>query len=178
MTLTEDQKMKLSAIEMLRHQVQTLTVSEREEYERIYARLDRARADLRRATKRSDVPKIASAERAVARATAARDAFISPRVAHLRASAPRRIVARFEAHWGGPSTRGVHVQVCEMVLDHLDLSGPSYRTVRVVSDVGGPPTGAHGAPDSMGVAWFAIADQIARGFMTPIEGAAEGRIIP
>ena len=50
-----------------------------------------------------------------------------------------------------------------MVLDHKDLSGPSYRTVRVLKDEGAPPTNARSAPDVMGVAWFAIADQIKRG---------------
>jgi hypothetical protein len=146
-----------------------LNAAEREEYARIEARLSRAKADLRRATKRGDATKIAAAERAINKASTAHDAFVYPRVAHLRASAPQRVIARFEGRWRGTSGHGAHVQVCEMVLDHLDLSGPSYRTVRVVSDVGGPPTGARSAPDVMGVAWFAIADQIARGHMTPID---------
>jgi hypothetical protein len=58
-----------------------------------------------------------------------------------------------------------------MVLDHKDLSGPSYRTVRVLKDEGGPPANARSAPDRMGVAWFAIADQIRRGHIVVLGDA-------
>lgn len=146
-----------------------LNAAERAEYERIDARLSRARADLRRATKRGDIKKVAAAERAINKASAAYDAFVYPRVARLRASAPQRIIAQFEGRWRGPSGPGIHMQVCEMVLECLELHGPQYRTVRVVSDVGGPPTCARSAPDNMGVAWFAIADQIASGRMKIID---------
>lgn len=138
-----------------------LTDSERAEYERVCARLDRATGDLRRATKKGDAKKIAAAERAVARHTAARKALVDPHVGHLWA--PERIIAKSEGHWHGPSGTGIHYQECEMVLDHKDLSGPSYRTVRVVKDVGGPPTNARTPFHGMGVAWFAIKEQIQRG---------------
>lgn len=138
-----------------------LSDAERAEYNRVSARLRRADTDRRRAEKRGDAQKLAAAERSLARAREARDAIVASHVSHLRA--PARIIAKFEGHWRGPSGAGIHRQECEMVLDHKDLSGPSYRTVRVLKDEGGPPTNAHHAPDGMGVAWFAIADQIQRG---------------
>jgi len=97
----------------------------------------------------------------MARAREARDAIVEPHVSRLWA--PARIVATFASPWRGPSSSGIHRQQCEMVLDHKDLSGPSYRTVRVLKDEGGPPTFARHAPDRMGVAWFAIADQVRSG---------------
>jgi hypothetical protein len=138
-----------------------LSSDERVAYERICARLARASSDKRRAAKRSDATKLAAAERAITRAKNAREAFLAPKVGSLWA--PTRIIGKFEGHWHGPSGSGIHRHECEMVLDHKDLSGPSYRTVRVLKDEGGPPTNAHAAPDVMGVAWFAIADQIRRG---------------
>ena len=138
-----------------------LTGAESKEYERICARLQRAGSDLRRAEKRGDAKKLAAAERAIARAKQFREAFVNPRVGHLWA--PARIIGKFESCWSGPGVSGVHHQECEMVLDHKDLSGPNYWTVRVLRDEGGPPTKARSAPDSMGVAWFAITEQIKRG---------------
>lgn len=138
-----------------------LSGSERTEYERICKRVDRAATTFRRETKRGDDKKRAAAERALANAKALRAEFLAPKVDHLWA--PARIIYKTEGRWSGPSGSGVHRWECEMVLDEKDLSGPSYRTVRVLKDAGGPPTNAHSAPDSMGVAWFAITDQIKRG---------------
>jgi hypothetical protein len=132
--------------------------TDRENYDRIWTRLARATSDKRRAEKRGDAKKLAAAERAIARAKEARDALLVPAVGHLWA--PARIIAKFEGHWHGKSGAGIHHHACEMVLDHKDLSGPEYRTVRVLKDEGGPPTNARSAPDVMGVAWSAIADQI------------------
>ena len=152
---------KLAAIERLATSGPQLSGSERDEYERICARLHRAQSALRGAKKRSDEKKIASAERSVANAQAALREFLSPKVDSLWA--PARIVYKTEAHWTGKSGTGIHRWECEMVLDRKDLSGPHYQTVRVLKDEGGPPTNARSAPDSMGVAWFAINDQIERG---------------
>ena len=138
-----------------------LSSTEREEYARISARLQRAESDRRRAEKRGDAKKLAAAARAITRAKQAREAFTRPRVGHLWA--PTRIIGKFEGRWRGPAGAGAHHQECEMVLDHKDLSGPHYRTVRVLRDEGGPPTNARSAPEGMGVAWFAIAEQIKRG---------------
>lgn len=157
MTIAE----KLANIEKIAASGPQLSGSERAEYDRIWNRIARASADLRRAKKRGDEKKATSAERSLANASAMRDEFLAPKVGHLWA--PVRIIAKFEGHWHGRSGSGVHRHECEMVLDHKDLSGPSYRTVRVLKDEGGPPTNAHSAPDVMGVAWFAIAEQIKRG---------------
>lgn len=156
MTIAE----KLVDIEKLAMSGPQLSDSERAEYERICARISRASADLRRAKKRSDAKKAASAERSLANASVMRDEFLAPKVSHLWA--PARIIAKFERHWSGPSGSGsgIHHHTCEMILDHKDLSGPSYRKVRVLKDEGGPPTNARSAPDVMGVAWFAITDLI------------------
>lgn len=135
-----------------------LVGADRETYDRIWARLARASGDKRRAEKRGDAKKLAAAERAITRAKEARDALLVPAVGHLWA--PARIIATFERHWHGKSGTGIHHQTCEMVLDHKDLSGPQYRTVRVLKDEGAPPTNARSAPDVMGVAWSALADQI------------------
>jgi len=139
-------------------------------YDKIYARLRRAEGDLRRATKRADAKKIELAKRAIARARDARDAFCAPRVGHLYA--PQHVIAKFEAHWSGPSGSGIHRQECEMVLDHIDISGPQYRTTRVLKDEGGPPTGARGAPGLLGVAWFAVRDHIDRGVLVVLDEEA------
>ena len=152
---------KLARIPAILAMQPKLSSAEREEYKRIRARLQRAESDRRRAEKRGDAKKLAAAERAITRAKQFREAFVQPRVDQLWA--PARIIGKFEGHWHGPSGTGIHHQECEMVLDHKDLSGPSYRTVRVLKDEGGPPTNARSAPDVMGVAWFAIADQIKRG---------------
>jgi len=152
---------KLAHIEKLAASGPQLSGSERAEYDRIDNRISRASADLRRAKKRGDEKKAASAERSLANAKAQRAEFLAPKVNHLWA--PARIVAKFKHLWSGPGVSGFHVQECEMVLDHKDLTGPSYRTVRVLKNEGGPPSNARSAPDTMGVAWFAIADQIKRG---------------
>jgi hypothetical protein len=139
-----------------------LSGTEREEYDRICKQLHRAEGDLRRARERGDAKKLATAERAIARAKEARATLVHPRVGHLWA--PARIIGKFESRWSGRSGgSGIHRQECEMVLDYKDLSGPHYRTVRVLRDENGPPTNPRGAPDSMGVAWFALAGQIAAG---------------
>ncbi len=152
---------KLANIEKLATSGPRLSGSERVEYDRIGNRISRASADLRRAKKRGDAKKAVSAERSLANATAMRDEFLAPKVGHL--SAPVRIIAKFESHWHGRSGTGIHRQECEMVLDHKGLSGPSYRTVHVLKDEGGPSTNARSTPDGMGIAWFAIDDQIKRG---------------
>jgi hypothetical protein len=116
---------------------------------------------LQRAKKRADEKKAASAERSLTNARVALKDFLSPKVDHLWA--PMRIIAKFKQAWSGPGVAGFHVHECEMVLDRKDLSGPHYRTVRVLKDENGPPTNARSAPTSMGVAWFAISEQIKRG---------------
>jgi hypothetical protein len=131
---------------------------DRETYDRIWSRLVRACRDKRRAEKRGDAKHLAAAERAIARANEARDVLLAPVVGSLWA--PARIIIKRESHWYGKSGTGVHRHACEMVLDHKDLSGPQYRTVRVLKDEGGPPTNARPAPATMGVAWSAITDQI------------------
>ena len=152
---------KLANINKLLALQPQLSGAEREEYDRIWARLSRAESDKRRAVKRGDTKKLAAAERALTRAKQFREAFVQPRIGHLWA--PARIIYKTEGHWNGPSGAGIHRWECEMVLDHKDLSGPAYRTVRVLKDEGGPPTNARSAPDTMGVAWFAVADQIKNG---------------
>lgn len=152
---------KLANITKLATSGPQLSGSERTEYDRIYNRINRANADLRRAKKRGDAKKTASAERALANANAMRAEFLAPKVDHLWA--PARIIAKFEGRWRGPSGTGIHRHECEMVLDHKDLSGPRYCTVRVLKDEGAPPTNARSAPTSMGVAWFAVKEQIERG---------------
>ena len=151
----------LAKIEAIRAQQPQLSPDENLEHDLIHKRLYRAEGDLRRAKNCGDAKKTATAERAVARHKAALQAFVEPRVGHLWA--PERIIAKSEGRWSGPSGRGVHRQECEMVLDHKDISGPSYRTVRVVKDEGGPPTNARQPFQVMGVAWYAIEDQIRRG---------------
>jgi len=141
-----------------------LTAEQRAEYEKIRDREIRAAGALRTARRKDDAIVIATAERRIAKARAAADAFAAPFLANLP-TAPLRILATFKGAWSGPNgTNGMHVQVCEMVLDRCEISGPKYQTVRVISDEGGPATTwARKAPSSMGVAWFAIGDQIARG---------------
>ena len=151
---------KLAGITKILATQPQLSAAERDEYDQILARLSRAEGDRRRAQKRGDAKKLAAAERAVTRAKQFREAFVGPWIGPLWA--PTRIIATFEGHWHGRSGSGVHLQECEMILDYKDLSGPSYRTVRVLKDEGGPPTDARSAPDVMGVAWFAIGEQIKR----------------
>lgn len=145
-------------VEMMTACQPKLSPADQQEHERIWKRLHRAEGELRRATKHGEAKKVAAAERAVARTKAAREAFVEPRVAHL--TAPARIIGKFESRWSGPDVAGIHRQECEMVLDHKDISGPQYRTVRVLKDEGGPPTNARSAPSLMGVAWFALWEQI------------------
>jgi len=155
MTTLVDKLRRMNAARAKRPQ---LLGTDRETYDRIWARLARASSDKRRAEKRGDAKKVAAAERAIARAKEARDVLLVPAVGHLWA--PARIIAKFEGYWCGKSGAGIHRHACEMILDHKDLSGPEYRTVCVLKDEGGPPTNARSAPDVMGVAWSAIADQI------------------
>lgn len=138
-----------------------LSAAEHAQYERLGKSLSRARAALAREKKRGDAKKIASAERSLANALARRAAFVTPKVEHL--ACPTRIIAKFDAHWHGSSGTGIHHHECEMILDYKDIAGPNYKTVRVWKDEGAPPTNARGAPDAMGVAWWAIEEQIARG---------------
>jgi hypothetical protein len=159
--MTSPDNNKLANISTILALQPQLSGTERAEYERINQRLHRAESDLRRAKKRGDEHKLMLAERAIVRAKQFREAFVNPRVGRLWA--PARIIGKFEGRWSGPDVAGVHHQECEMILDCKDLSGPNYRTVRVLRDEGGPPTNPRGAPDSMGVAWFALADQIKSG---------------
>lgn len=152
---------KLARIDTALAKQPQLSTAERAEYDRIWERLRRAKSDRRRAEKRGDAKKLAAAERAIVRATEARETLVLPHVGHLWA--PARIIGKFESRWSGPGVAGSHVQECEMVLDHKDISGPEYRTVRVLKDEGAPPTNARSAPTVMGVAWFAVKEQIERG---------------
>jgi len=131
-----------------------LSEAESAKYEKICARLHRANTERRRAEKRGDAKKLAAATRAISRARADRDAIVAPHVSHL--PAPTRILCNDEYPWSGPSGSGIHRISYEMILDCKDLSGPDYRTVRVLKDEGGPPTNARSAPTSMGVAWHAV----------------------
>jgi len=151
---------QLARIDQLATSGPQLSGSERAEYDRISARIDRANGDLRRAKKSGDDKKAYSAERSLTNAKAQLAEFLSPKVDHLWA--PARIIAKFKHLWSGPGVSGFHVHECEMVLDRKDLSGPQYRTVRVLKDEGAPPVNPRSAPHAMGVAWFAIADQIKR----------------
>lgn len=153
---------KLAAIEKRASSGPQLSGSERTEYERLDKRVSRASANLRRAQKRGDEKKAASAERSLANAKAGLKEFLSPKVDHLWA--PARIIGKFEGHWHGKSgTSGIHRHECEMVLDSKDLSGPQYRTVRVLKDEGAPPTNARSAPHTMGVSWIYLQEQIQGG---------------
>jgi len=151
----------LTNIEKLAASGPQLSGSERAEHERVEKRVSRASAALRLAKKRGDAKKAASAERSLANANAMRAEFLAPKVGHLWA--PIRIIAKFKQLWSGPGVSGFHVHECEMVLDRKDLSGPHYRTVRVLKDEGGPPTNARAPFNIMGVAWHAIAGQIKSG---------------
>jgi hypothetical protein len=158
---------KLKRIEKIMSSGPKLSEAERNEYDRISKRLCRAEGDLRRAKKRDDAKKIASAERSAARAKAQRTELLAPKVDPLWA--PTRIIAKSEGHWVGPSGSGIHHVECEMILDYKDVSGPQYRTVRVLKDEGGPPTNARAPFDIMGVAWWAIDEQIKRGWIVVLD---------
>ena len=161
---------KLSNIERLATSGPQLLGSERAEYDLICARIHRAQGDVRRAQKRGDAQKTASAQRSLGNAEARRTEFLAPKVDRLWA--PVRIISKGEGHWHGPSGSGVHRYECEMVLDYKDLSGPQYRTVRVLKDEGGPPTNARKPHDTMGVAWWAITGQIERGGIVVLDAGA------
>lgn len=79
-----------------------------------------------------------------------------------------RIIFKTASPWVGPSGRGLHEFTVEMKLESIRANGPDYVLVKVISETGAPPTGAHSAPSRMGCVWDAIADQIARGAVTPI----------
>lgn len=142
-------------------QAPLLTEAQRVEWERIQTRVARANATLRRARKRGDEVEIGKAKRAHERACEARARFCEPLTAGLYA--PTRVRATFEHRWFSHPVVGQHVFVVEMVLDRRDISGPQYRTVRVISEVGAPPTGARSAPTCSGIAWFAVRDVISSG---------------
>lgn len=177
--MTESITEGLSRIEAAVASQPKLSREEYVEYQQICTRLERVKGDLRRAKNKSlrggageaDTKKIAAAERGVEKHTATFKALVDPHVGHLWA--PTRIIAKSEGRWSGPSGQGIHYQECEMVLDHKDLSGPSYRTVRVIKDVGGPPTDARQPFQVMGVAWHAIEDQIRRGDIVVVD---EGKL--
>ncbi len=59
-----------------------------------------------------------------------------------------------------------------MRLDHVKSHGPQYVTTMVMRDEGGPPTNSHQPPTSMGVAWYAINEMVARGAIIVIDGAS------
>lgn len=149
---------KLASIEKRAMSGPQLSGPERAEYERIEKRVSRASADLRRAQKRGDEKKGASAERSLANAKASLKEFLSPKVDHLWA--PARIISKSKQLWSGPGVSGFHIHECEMVLESKELSGARYRTVRVLKDEGGPPTNARSAPTAMGVSWSYIHEQI------------------
>ena len=155
-------------VEAIQAALPRLSEMEYAQYEKICTRLQRAEADKRRGTKRDDAKTIAAADRAIARATAARDALIKPYVDPRWA--PSRIIYKSDAYWTGPAGGwGKHHQECEMVLDHKDLSGPTYRTVRVLKDEGAPPTNARPPFQIVGVAWHAIRPQIDRGHLIVLD---------
>lgn len=74
--------------------------------------------------------------------------------------APERVEWTCRYLWGRANW---HVIVVEAVLEREEQSGPQYKMVRVISDVGGPPTNARKPPDSMGIAWFALPEHLANG---------------
>lgn len=152
---------QLANIERLANSGPQMSKTELQEYERICARIQRSTGDLRRATTRGDTKLVTAAERSLNRAKALRAAFLGPKVDHRWA--PERIIHKTDAPWYGKARRGVHRHECEMILDHKDLAGPQYHTVRVLVDDGGPPTDARHAPSSMGVAWYAIDSRIKSG---------------
>ncbi len=145
----------------------TLSSAESASIQKIYTRSDRANGDLRRAQKLGDAKKIASAQRAIARAQDAMAAIENPKISHLWA--PRRIRYTSASPWRGPTGQGMHRYEIEMVLDHKNISGPQYRKVRVISESGAPPTGSREAPEVMGTAWHALQDSIDRGDIVVIE---------
>lgn len=152
-----------------------LSPAEHAEYDQIFKRLCRALADQRRAQKRDDAKLLASAERRIARARADRATLVAPHVDPLWA--PTRILCTFKAHWNGKDDTGAHVagkhvHVCEMILDHKDFPGPEYRTVRVLRDEGAPSKNPRQAPHTMGVAWFALQEQIDRGKIVVLDEEA------
>lgn len=138
-----------------------LTPEQRAAYEKILDSVARAKGAVRRAKSKGDEVALAKAQRSLDRAAAKRAVFCAPFVAGLYA--PERIVALFESPWSGKGTRGVHVQEVEFRLDHVDLSGPEYVAVRCLRDEGGPSENARKPPHIYGIAWFAVADTIARG---------------
>lgn len=157
----------VQAVNASRAAAPVLTPTEQAEYRKITDSVCRANALVRRARKRTDSATLAKAEQAQERARARLAAFCDPRCVHL--SAPKRIIFRTHAPWTGPNgTKGDHRFKVEMVLDHVDISGPSYRYVRTISETGAPSTFARSAPTIMGVAWFALADQIKTGHMEVI----------
>ncbi len=145
-----------------------LTADQRAEHERLQKRLQRADCDNRKRPTEKTAAKVAKVRAEIS-------AFAAPFIAHYPAP-PARILQTTRSPWGrnGVGTygvdHGVHDIMVEMVLDGLELSGPQYRTVRCVSDMGGPPVNPRGPCTSMGVAWFAIADQIKRGAIVPYTG--------
>jgi hypothetical protein len=152
----------LAKIERIRASAPMLTDVQRADYERICARVHRASATLRRATKKVDAKAIAAAERSLAKARAQRDAFVAPLLVGF--NAPERIRVTCSAAWTAQGNSGIHVHEIECILDHVDIGGPEYKRVAVISESGRPPfEGARGAPDSYGVAWFALKEYIASG---------------
>jgi hypothetical protein len=81
---------------------------------------------------------------------------------------PARIQYTTKQPWRGDGMTGWHIHVVEMKLDRIDPSGPHYVTTKVISDEGGPPKNPRSAPTAMGVAWFALPDQIRDGHIIPL----------
>lgn len=143
-----------------------LTAEENAQCNALRERLHRAKTAIRRATKRNDAAGLVKANAAKDRATAALTAFTVQ--LGIFPTPPQRIRYITEARWTYGATHGTHRHDIEMVLDHLDVSGPEYRTVRVIGETGAPPQNPRPACDIMGIAWFAIPDAIREGRLIPL----------
>lgn len=79
--------------------------------------------------------------------------------------APALIEFTTRAPWTAKDgTNGVHVCVVVMKLDREEASGPQYVRTEVLRDEDAPPASFRASPPTaMGVAWFALNDQIANG---------------
>jgi hypothetical protein len=89
---------------------------------------------------------------------------------HKTTEPPKRIQYTTRSPWTDRETGKTwwHVQVVEMRLDHETPTGPQYVTTKVIADTGAPPRNPRSAPTAMGVAWFALQEQIDRGYIIPI----------
>lgn len=157
--------------EIVRHVEETtrmITPEHLAEHDKISKRLHRATRDLERGEDNADEKLIASAKRRIEKARADRQALVvASGILDRFPAPPARIEMITKQPWHGNGLRGVHVHRVEMVLDYVDLFGPQYKTVNVLEDSGGPPATApffpRKAPDRMGMAWFAVPEQLKRG---------------